>query len=52
MTKRILWVDDEIDLLRPHVRLLEEKGYNAVLVGENIVSSEFPEKKIKELMGL
>lgn len=27
MTKKILWVDDEIDLLRPHVRLLEEKGY-------------------------
>lgn len=26
--KRILWVDDEIDLLRAHVRLLEEKGYN------------------------
>ncbi len=25
--KRILWVDDEIDLLRPHLRLLEEKGY-------------------------
>ncbi len=25
--KRILWVDDEIDLLRAHVRLLEEKGY-------------------------
>jgi len=26
--KRILWVDDEIDLLRAHVRLLEQKGYN------------------------
>lgn len=25
--KKILWVDDEIDLLRPHLRLLEEKGY-------------------------
>jgi CheY-like chemotaxis protein len=25
--KKILWVDDEIDLLKPHVRLLEEKGY-------------------------
>jgi CheY-like chemotaxis protein len=28
MTKKILWVDDEIDLLRAHVRLLEEKGYS------------------------
>ncbi len=25
--RRILWVDDEIDLLRPHLRLLEQKGY-------------------------
>lgn len=27
MTK-ILWADDEIDLLRPHIIYLEEKGYN------------------------
>jgi len=26
-TKRILWVDDEIDMLRPHIRILEQKGY-------------------------
>jgi DNA-binding response OmpR family regulator len=25
--KNILWVDDEIDLLRPHIRFLSEKGY-------------------------
>jgi CheY-like chemotaxis protein len=25
--KKILWIDDEIDLLRPHLRLLEQKGY-------------------------
>ena len=25
--KKILWVDDEIDLLRPHVLFLENKGY-------------------------
>ena len=24
---RILWTDDEIDLLRPHIIFLEEKGY-------------------------
>ncbi len=24
---RILWVDDEIDLLRPHIRLLVDRGY-------------------------
>jgi len=27
MKKRILWVDDEIDLLKPHIILLAEKGY-------------------------
>ena len=27
MAKRILWVDDEIDLLRANLRLLEQKGY-------------------------
>lgn len=25
--RNILWVDDEIDLLRPHIRLLEGRGY-------------------------
>lgn len=25
---RILWVDDEIDLLKPHITFLENKGYN------------------------
>jgi DNA-binding response OmpR family regulator len=26
----ILWVDDEIDLLKPHIIFLKEKGYNVV----------------------
>ena len=25
---RILWADDEIDLLKPHIIFLEEKGYD------------------------
>ena len=28
MKGRILWVDDEIELLRPHIRLLVDKGYS------------------------
>ena len=24
---RILWTDDEIDLLKPHILFLQEKGY-------------------------
>ena len=25
---KILWADDEIDLLKPHIIYLEEKGYH------------------------
>jgi CheY-like chemotaxis protein len=28
MNKRILWVDDEIEFLRAHIRFLETRGYN------------------------
>ena len=27
MHAKILWVDDEIDLLKPHILFLESKGY-------------------------
>lgn len=30
--KKILWADDEIDLLKPHILLLEEKGYKVTPV--------------------
>ena len=28
MNSKILWVDDEIDLLKPHIMFLESKGYD------------------------
>lgn len=31
-TPHILWVDDEIDLLRPHILFLESKGYDVASV--------------------
>lgn len=31
-TPRILWADDEIDLLRPHILFLENKGYDVTSV--------------------
>ena len=39
--KKILWVDDEIDLLRPHLRLLEQKGYqvDTATNGEDAIES-------------
>jgi CheY-like chemotaxis protein len=38
--RRILWVDDEIDLLRPHILFLEGKGYSVTPVanGEDAIS--------------
>jgi CheY-like chemotaxis protein len=30
--RKILWADDEIELLRPHILLLEEKGYHVTPV--------------------
>ena len=30
--KRILWADDEIDILRAHILFLEEKGYEVTPV--------------------
>src|SRR3970040_1895738 len=39
--KKILWVDDEIELLRSHIIFLSEKGYDVDTVtnGEDAVSS-------------
>ena len=31
MAYRLLWVDDEIDLLRPYVIFLQEKNYDVTL---------------------
>src|SRR4030066_1183538 len=40
-SKRILWVDDEIELLRSHIIFLSEKGFevDTVTNGEDAVSS-------------
>jgi CheY-like chemotaxis protein len=31
--RRILWVDDEIDMLKPHIIFLEQKGYEVATAG-------------------
>ena len=38
---RILWADDEIDLLKPHILFLQEKGYEVVPVisGQDAIES-------------
>lgn len=39
--RKILWADDEIDLLRPHIKFLEQKGFavTAVPSGEGALSA-------------
>jgi CheY-like chemotaxis protein len=37
---RILWADDEIDLLKPHVLFLEQKGYEVVTVNNGADAAE------------
>lgn len=41
MSVRILWADDEIDLLKPHIIFLQEKGYEVETVtnGEDAVDA-------------
>ena len=33
---QILWADDEIELLRPHILFLEEKGYDVTGVNSGV----------------
>jgi DNA-binding NarL/FixJ family response regulator len=43
---KILWADDEIDLLKPHILFLEQKGYEIITVnnGNSAVSKSISEK--------
>lgn len=41
---RILWADDEIDLLKPHILFLEDKGYEVV----SVVSGQDAIDKVRE----
>lgn len=52
MKKKILWVDDEIDLLRAHVRLLEEKGYNVDIAANGEDAIEMAREKGYDLVFL
>ncbi len=56
MRGKILWVDDEIDLLRPHILYMEEKGYSVETVTNgrdavsNISSSRFDLVLLDQMM--
>lgn len=38
---KILWTDDEIDLLKPHILFLEEKGYNVTTASSGDEALDF-----------
>lgn len=40
MAIKILWIDDEIDLLKPHALFLEKKGYETLMVNNAIDALE------------
>ena len=56
--RRILWADDEIDLLKPHVRFLEQKGYvehrqegRAFVYRPCVQEDEASRSEVRHLMG-
>ena len=48
----ILWADDEIDLLRPHIMYLEEKGYRVVPVTSGRDALDALEEEVPDLVFL
>ena len=49
---RILWADDEIDLLRPYVLFLEEKGYEVVTTTNGKDAVELCQKETFDIIFL
>lgn len=62
MSTKILWVDDEIDLLKPHIIFLEQKGYEVLtandgsealeLIRENDLDIVFLDENMPGLTGI
>ena len=49
---QILWVDDEIDLLKPHIMFLEDKGYRVDKINNGNEALEMVEEKRYDLIFL
>ncbi len=50
--QRILWADDEIDLLRPYILFLEEKGYEVIATNNGSDAVEFCEQETFDIVFL
>ena len=47
---KLLWVDDEIDLLKGHIIFLEKKGYNVTTMSNGIDAVELCRKETFDLI--
>ena len=52
MEAKILWADDEIDLLKPHILFLEQKGYEIDTINNGAEAVEMAEKKHYDIIFL
>ncbi len=50
--KKILWADDEIDLLKPHILFLEKKGYHVTTVNSGNEAVELVEEEFFDIVFL
>jgi DNA-binding response OmpR family regulator len=46
----ILWADDEIDLLKPHILFLEGKGYDVTGVPDGASAIELLDEEVVDLV--
>ena len=49
---KILWTDDEIDLLKPHILFLQEKGYSVLTANNGDEAIRLVEEQNFDLMFL
>ena len=47
---KLLWVDDEIDLLKGHIIFLEKKGYNVTTMSNGIDAVELCREETFDLI--
>ncbi|HCY45885.1 MAG TPA: two-component system response regulator, partial [Flavobacteriales bacterium] len=50
--KQILWADDEIDLLKPHIIFLEKRGYKVTTVNSGNEAVELVEEQFFDIVFL
>lgn len=52
MARKILWVDDEIDLLKPHILFLNAKGYEVITVNNGRDSLDIARRETPDIIFL